>query len=166
MLPWQCFRLRAPGYLYWSVKHWPGQNTSTTDKEHGWSSWRWAEGARTRFVPLPEAGSGWPALPWITSSPNLVPGDGYVAYPGPRGEPLSSIRLEAFRDGVEDVEYLFLLRERAEAAREAGEAANAERAERLLGRAESLISPRGEYEPDISQFAALREEMGEELARK
>ncbi len=38
----------------------------------------------------------------------LPPGDSHIVYPGKRG-PLSSIRLEALRDGVEDFELLKLL---------------------------------------------------------
>jgi len=38
----------------------------------------------------------------------LPPGDSHIVYPGPRG-PLSSIRFEALRDGVEDYELLKLL---------------------------------------------------------
>ncbi|MDI6827712.1 MAG: DUF6067 family protein, partial [Armatimonadota bacterium] len=41
----------------------------------------------------------------------LPPGDSHIVYPGKRG-PLSSIRLEALRDGVEDYELLKLLEKR------------------------------------------------------
>ncbi len=40
--------------------------------------------------------------------PSLPPGDTHIAYPGKNG-PLSSLRLEAMRDGLEDYEYLKLL---------------------------------------------------------
>ncbi len=36
-------------------------------------------------------------------------GEGYLAYPGPDGRPLASIRLENFRDGFEDLHYWKLL---------------------------------------------------------
>jgi len=39
---------------------------------------------------------------------NLPAGDSHIVYPGARG-PLSSIRLEAMRDGIEDYELLRLL---------------------------------------------------------
>lgn len=41
----------------------------------------------------------------------LPPGDCYIVYPGPDG-PLSSIRWDALRDGIEDYEYLWLLSDR------------------------------------------------------
>lgn len=49
---------------------------------------------------------------------HLPPGDSHIVYPGKRG-PLSSLRLEALRDGVEDYELLKLLEKKdAKKARE------------------------------------------------
>ncbi|MBU0606401.1 MAG: DUF4091 domain-containing protein, partial [Armatimonadetes bacterium] len=42
-----------------------------------------------------------------------VNGDGWLVYPGPDWTPWPSVRLENIRDGIEDYEYLWLLRERA-----------------------------------------------------
>jgi hypothetical protein len=39
-------------------------------------------------------------------------GEGYLIYPGMDGNPLASIRLENFRDGIEDYGYLTILRDR------------------------------------------------------
>lgn len=56
----------------------------------------------------------WQADPFVDLEPNwggdtyLPPGDSHIVYPGKYG-PLSSIRLEALRDGVEDFELLKLL---------------------------------------------------------
>ena len=56
----------------------------------------------------------WQADPFKDLEPNwggetyLPPGDSHIAYPGKTG-PLSSIRLEAMRDGIEDFELLKLL---------------------------------------------------------
>ncbi|MHB1458069.1 MAG: DUF4091 domain-containing protein [Armatimonadota bacterium] len=56
----------------------------------------------------------WPADPYNELEPNwggesfLPPGDSHIIYPGKRA-PLSSIRLEALRDGVEDYELFKLL---------------------------------------------------------
>ncbi len=52
--------------------------------------------------------------PFVDLEPNwggenyLPPGDSHIAYPGKKG-PMSSIRLEAMRDGIEDYELLRLL---------------------------------------------------------
>ncbi len=45
------------------------------------------------------------------SSGTLPPGDNAIVYPGENG-PVSSIRWEAFRDGLEDFEYLWVLEKR------------------------------------------------------
>ena len=50
-------------------------------------------------------------------------GDGYLAYPGsPIGHagPVTSVRLEQAREGCEDYEYLYLLREAIARAKKAG----------------------------------------------
>jgi hypothetical protein len=62
-------------------------------------------------------------------------GDGFLAYPGaPIGHagPVSTVRLEQARDGVEDYQYLALL---AGLVRETGDAAGAA----LLDRASELV---------------------------
>ena len=57
----------------------------------------------------------WQGDPFTFLEPNwggdnfLPPGDSHIVYPGKRG-PLSSIRLEALRDGIEDYELLILLK--------------------------------------------------------
>ena len=50
----------------------------------------------------------WGEDPFGEPRANLPPGDTHIAYPGKNG-PLSSLRLEAMRDGLEDYEYLKLL---------------------------------------------------------
>ena len=53
----------------------------------------------------------WPNVPWDSRTYHYFNGEGQLVYPGPNGVPYSSIRLENFRDGMEDYEYLFRLRE-------------------------------------------------------
>ncbi|MGZ0151570.1 glycoside hydrolase domain-containing protein [Kribbella sp. WER1] len=48
---------------------------------------------------------------WKAGTFNGTAGDGSMFYPGPNG-PMASIRLENFRDGMEDYNLLWLLRER------------------------------------------------------
>jgi len=51
----------------------------------------------------------WRGDPWTDlQSDWLPPGDSHIVYPGKRG-PMTSIRLEAMRDGIEDFELLKLL---------------------------------------------------------
>ena len=71
--------------------------------------------------------------PWQTlldSTP--VNGNGFLVYPGAEG-PVNSIRWETIRDGIEDYEYLTLLRERLTATKKVGtDKAIVERAEQAL----------------------------------
>ncbi|RKY04907.1 hypothetical protein DRP77_02560 [Candidatus Poribacteria bacterium] len=53
----------------------------------------------------------WRDDPFGEPAPNLPPGDTHIVYPGREG-PLSSIRFDVMRDGIEDYEYLVLLESR------------------------------------------------------
>jgi hypothetical protein len=55
--------------------------------------------------------TNWDPASCPNSKDKWANGDGNLIYPGPN-EPLSSIRLENIRDGLEDYEYLYLLAER------------------------------------------------------
>lgn len=87
VLFWQTFGRRADGLLYWGINHWPDFCARTMD-------------------PLPSARK-WPATPWNDGGRD---GDGYFLYPGPDG-PLTSLRFEIMRDGVEDYDALRMLDE-------------------------------------------------------
>ena len=90
---WACWKYGAEGFLYWGTTHWD----------------------------LNCAGEKrWPEVPWIPY--NRQPGHngcGYLIYPGPDGTPIGSIRLALLRDGIEDYEYLSLLRKSLKAAGDA-----------------------------------------------
>jgi hypothetical protein len=57
--------------------------------------------------------TNWDPASCPNSKKKWANGDGNLIYPGP-DRPLSSIRLENIRDGLEDYEYLYLLAERVE----------------------------------------------------
>jgi hypothetical protein len=58
----------------------------------------------------------WPHVPWDARSFRAFSGEGQLVYPGEGGEPWPSLRLEVFRDSMEDYEYLYRLRELADRA--------------------------------------------------
>ena len=53
----------------------------------------------------------WPNISWDSRTYYYFNGEGQLVYPGPDGVPYSSIRLENFREGMEDYEYLFKLKD-------------------------------------------------------
>ena len=162
MLPWQCWELGATGYLFWGIKNWPQVNTG----RGGISAWSWAKDLKFNLEPQEQAGEHWPRLPWLTREGGLPAGDGYVAYPGPKGVPLPSIRLECFRDGIEDYEYLFLLRKRAEDLRKAEKNDEAARAGKLLAEAEKLGAYNEKnWDPNPGRLLDLRVRIAEELSK-
>ncbi|UCH35653.1 MAG: DUF4091 domain-containing protein [Armatimonadota bacterium] len=101
LLPHYCFKYGVEAYEFWGI------SWLTYDPyQFGWHSYIHQSG---------EPGES----TWVRY-PN---GDGFLAYPGaPVGHdgPVSSVRLEQAREGVEDYEYLYLLRELAADAKAAG----------------------------------------------
>jgi len=59
----------------------------------------------------------WPEVPWDVRGFKEYNSDGILFYPGPGGTPCASVRLENIRDGVEDWESLYILRDYADALR-------------------------------------------------
>jgi hypothetical protein len=89
IIGWLTYAYQVSGFEYWGLNQW-GPNTgrkdwASFDKGSTHTSWQ-----RTR----------WPL------------GDGWLLYPGPHGEPLSSVRFENVRDGFEDAELLLMLNAR------------------------------------------------------
>jgi hypothetical protein len=106
--------------------------------------------------------SGTPGSSYYSRYPS---GDGYLIYPPRDGgnTPVSSIRLEAVRDGVEDYEYLVLLEKAAETSPEA---------KALLGEFRNLVSipnAGGRYStrilPEPEKVSRLRLAAGRLLSR-
>lgn len=87
-IAWYCWMYGVDGFEHWSTTYF----------------WRNVHKGK----PMDQK---WPSVPWDSRSIYYMNGDGQLVYPGPEGIPLPSIRLENFRDGMEDYEYLFRLRE-------------------------------------------------------
>ncbi len=84
LLLWQNQKYGVTGFLYWGLDTW-------RDNLAGEKRW-------------PEV--KWNPATWRNDAGKAHNGDGQLLYPGPNRQPLSSIRLENFRDGCEDYEYL------------------------------------------------------------
>lgn len=88
---WQAFQNDVEGFLYWGLNIWERKNN---DK------------------PIPD--SAGPRLDWSLTTGwdwPTINGDGVLILPGEKG-PLSTIRLENIRDGLEDIELLRLYRDK------------------------------------------------------
>ena len=84
----QAFFSGTEGYLYYQLARWVHQVYSD---------------------PIRKPISTGPLTDWDPHSYSTYNGDGSIFCPGPEG-PLSTIRLENIRDGLEDYEYLWMLR--------------------------------------------------------
>lgn len=125
LLPWQMYRYGITGLLYWSTTYW--NPSFTTDP--------YEDIATVKDI-----------------NPSLY-GDGSLFYPGRQvgvDGPVTSVRLECLRDGLEDYEYLVLAR------RALGEQAAAEVVHEV---SPELLR----YVTDPAAFERLRQELGEKL---
>jgi hypothetical protein len=120
LLPYYCWKYDVEGYEFWGFTWLLDYNPY----EFGW------------FPYLYQTDK--PDNSYWTRYPN---GDGFLAYPGrPIGHvgPVASLRSEQAREGAEDYEYLWLLRQCLAKAKEAG--VSTARGEVALAKAESLVS--------------------------
>lgn len=129
---WQAFSYNVEGFLYWGLNIW--------EREHNDS-------------PIPaEAG---PCIEWSVTTGGKYPwlnGDGVLLYPGEQG-PISSMRLENIRDGLEDVDLLEQYRNQS------GE----EAAQALL---RQVITDRTHYSRDPQLLNAARTTLLDALQKK
>lgn len=88
LIAWYCWMYGVDGFEHWSTTYF----------------WRNV----LKGKPMSEK---WPNIPWDSRTYHYYDGEGQLIYPGPDGWPLPSLRLEIFRDGMEDYEYLYLLNE-------------------------------------------------------
>lgn len=84
-------------------------------------------------------------------------GVGNFVYPGPDGRLLPSLRLENLRDGLEDYEYLCLMRSGIEKLRQQnGDPGLLARAEAVLAVPQSVARAVNDYSSDPSHLLAWR----------
>lgn len=101
--------------------------------------------------------SSGPYTDWVAQSFPGYNGDGNWTYPGPDGIPLGSIRLENFRDGLEDYAYVKILEQKLSEAQKSG--ANPQwqkEAEAALSVPASVAESLKEYTRDPAQLRAWR----------
>jgi hypothetical protein len=138
MLPYYCLKYGGSGFEFWGLSWW------TFDPwQFGWHTFisQSDDGKRHYWVRYPN-------------------GDGFLTYPGKDG-PVSTIRLEQVREGLEDYEAMAMLAELVRKAKEQGKPIAA--AERALAMARELVAiPNAgglrstEILPDPGRIPAIR----------
>lgn len=100
----------------------------------------------------------WPEYPWITQQEPGFNGDGYVIYPGPDMTPYSSIRLENWRDGIEDYEYFYMLKELVKTCigKNEEDSESVKQAKRLLVIDDSIAKSQTEHTADPQKLLDRR----------
>jgi len=116
---WMTYQQRVPGFLYY-----------LTNLRHSQSGLMRLDGHNK---------TNWNPASWRTAN-----GDGCFLYSGPDG-PISTIRFENLRDGIEDTELLFLLEDYLGDQGSAG-----------LEYCDELISSMTDYTLDTGRFASVR----------
>ena len=106
----------------------------------------------------------WTADPFKDMGDDLPPGDRFIIYPGENG-PMSSIRWEASREGLQDYEYLWLLAEKTRKVKmELGIATDfMDEKQRSDEICRSMVHSLTEYETDPQKLRAARETLAQEI---
>jgi len=138
------YKYEAGGFLYYHISLWGEEE----------------KGKENRSVISKGPYTEWnPGSFFNPKNSKTANGDGSLFCPGPDG-PLSTIRMENIRDGFEDYNYLYRLRELADAVRkqpesEAGKAFLAE-AERLLVVPDNVVTAVTEFSTDPVHLSNYR----------
>lgn len=133
----QAFRMKPDGFLYYAIAKWNQRRPITSGPFTDWSP----HGIRHRNA-------------------KAMDGDGVWTYCGPDGTPLATLRLENFRDGVEDYNYAKIL-ERLYLARADKSDAWAREAKRLLDVPLSVMESLTNYTDDPAAVYAWRDRMAD-----
>jgi hypothetical protein len=124
IIAWQCYLHQATGWLYWHTNYWADVDDPWTDI---------CTGKRI--------------------DPRLY-GEGSLVYPGKvhtgTAGPVSSIRLEVFRDSLEDYRYLWLLEQKI------GRAG-------VMSYVQQLATTWWNYNKDISKFESVRDQIAKRI---
>ncbi len=116
LIPWYCWMYGVDGFEHWSTTYF----------------WRNVKTGK----PMNEK---WPNALWDSRTFHNFHGEGQMVYPGSDGQFFPSIRLETFRDGMDDYEYLHKLKELLQNFKGNREERFYQEAQRLLNTGETLL---------------------------
>ncbi len=130
----QTVRMRPDGFLYYEISIWNAER------------------------PI----SNGPFTDWVTRSFMTLNGDGCWTAVGPGGKPLATLRLENFRDGLEDYAYALLLEKKLAANPDAPWAAEAKA---LLDVPKNVMNTMNDFNDDPAALYAWRNAMADLIDR-
>jgi hypothetical protein len=132
---WQTWQYHCTGVLYWGLNYWNSMDGPTPPEKRRFPNGPWSS---------------------ATTGSNYM-GDGYFIYPGKAPDkPLSSLRLETIRDGIEDYEMLYLLNSLV--------AKNPKADAATLDLAREVLAVRPQVSKNLTNFDRTGEEMEAERA--
>ena len=144
IIPWMCYKWSIRGYLFFAMNHWPHR----TEKDSI----------------IPPEKQPWPTVTQVQKRPVFS-----LVMPGPSETFLPTIRLKAFRDGLEDHDYLkTLARLATEAQRVRAPKALLDRATRAVHIDDRIVHDPCTYTLDPQVLRHRRQQVGdliEELSR-
>lgn len=137
------FKYAVPGCLYWCInREWP----DNTAKSAEWPNAEWD----AKYVNV------------FTKQDNVQSGQGNLIYPGKNGSIYPSIRFENLRDGIEDYDYLALLRSLAGEIRSGKRQKHASRLaeiDALLAMPSEVVESLSHWTKDNAVLSAYREKV-------
>ena len=140
-------KYRPDGFLYYVINRWSGG--SEIEKNYAYIT------------------SG-PFTEWNPKSFRESHGDGNMTYPGPEGKPLPNLRLENFRDGLEDYAYVLILERRIGEVQSLAKPTAAQRqwlqeAEAALEVPAAVVKATNSYTKDPADVAAYRQKLADAI---
>jgi len=145
---WMCWKYNLDGFLYWGTCWWEPHNLNDVDEAGPKESWD----------PHSISGTWWKG----------AAGDGFLLYPSLAGKPVHSIRLEVTRDGLEDWEYLYLLREKTEELKKKkikGYKVLVKEAERLLEIDDAIVEEQDIYTENPQKIYERRKKIARHIEK-
>jgi hypothetical protein len=157
VLWWMSWKEDCPGILYYYMENWETNRKLEDDKKVAENDWEKAI----------LAGKRWPEVKWNTHTCATFNGDGQLLYPGPKGNPIASIRLVSIRDGIEDYEYLYILNDLIkQAEKKPGvDKAMLARAKKLVAVRDDVAKSPTEYSTDPAVLLGARAELAEMIQK-
>ncbi len=171
VIPLMTWKLGLSGLLFWGLnREWPTNSPREfTHLSDAFIAERRMDWLNDELLTAMRAGElRWPAIPWLpyfrsvmnAKHVSVTNGGGNMMYPGADWQPLSSMRLKNLRDGMQDYEYLVMLRDNVAQLKARGGhddivAASAS----LLAIDDAVVGSETSYSKDPVEYLAYRNKL-------